>query len=191
MPEEPMNYFAIALSFCMVLLSIHTAEPQYAATSFDLKISGPVTVDSLFRAIPPDRITIEKAQQKGQYATLDRANGYLALKYKDESGNAIMYAAALYTAGQNRRTFLMVTRAINYIAQLPYTEKFWIFEFSSGKCYDLTDNMFPWKREGDTITLPRKGTDLVQCIRTADDRGMREDCTTYTWDIRKAQFRKK
>lgn len=187
-----MKYKAILLSQVIVMLAINTAEPQKAVSRFNITISGPVTVDSFFKAIPSDRIMIVAAHQKGNYGILDRANGYLSLHYKDDSGNGIEYTAALYTAGQQKkRVFLMVARAINYIAQLPYTEKFWILEYSSGACYDLSDTMFPWKREGDTIKLPQKGTDLVQCVRTGDDRGLRDDCTTYAWDLVKGEFKKK
>lgn len=189
-----MKWYAVVLSICIALSSILYAGPQDAKNNFDWKIAGPVTVDSLFRAIPPDRINIVSARQKMKPNVLDRTNGYLELTYSDQSGNSFTYTAALYTTGQKRkRIFLVVARNVHPIATFPSTDGFWIFEYSSGKCFDMTDIMSPVKMGvgGGLVKLPQKGTDLKYCNMVGANEGMMEVCTMYIWDGMKAQFREK
>jgi hypothetical protein len=189
-----MKHLHIIVAVLISLLPAIYAEPASSQQGFPCTITGGVTVDSLFRAIPPGRINIEAGQQKTKPAVLDRKNGYMLLSYKDQSSNTIEYGAALYTGGaKNERTFLMVTLTRGYIAQLPSTEGFWIFEYTPGKCVELTDSLFPFRGAGDcsTIKLPRMGTDLTCCAMKGDDRGLREVCTTYLWDLKNARFVKK
>ena len=192
MPEARMKYCAAVLSLLTVLLSMLYAETPEPTRSFACLVTGNATVDSLFQSIPPQQISIEMARQKSRPAVLDRINGYLFLSYHDQSGNTIEYTAALYTAGQNgKRAFLMVARTMHYIAQAPFTEGFWIYEYYPGTCINRTDDIFPWKNDGSLIKLPRKGTDLFRCIREGDDAGIKEVCSTFSWDLRKAKFSEK
>ncbi len=187
-----MKYQITALSLTILLSSILAADTTVTTQSFSCKPKGGVTIDSFFRAIPPDRIGIEASQQGAKPAVLDRKNGYLSLSYQDQSGNTIGYSAALYTSEKKEnRIFLIVARTMHYVAQLPYTDGFWIFEYSTGQCTDETDAMFPWKADGSTIILPQIGTDLVRCEKVGDEKGLRELCTTYLWDVREVKFRKK
>jgi hypothetical protein len=186
-----MNHLAIFLTFCILLMSPLYAENSSSKQNFTCKITGGVTVDSLFRAIPADRISLEPEGQKAQPAVLDRKNGYLNISYKAHD-QTIEYAAALYTGGQkNEKIFLLVTRYVGYIASLPSTEGFWIFEYSAGKCIEETDAILSPRHAWSKIKLPRFGTDLVCCEMKGDDRGLRDECTTFIWDMRKAKFIKK
>jgi hypothetical protein len=187
-----MKNITAAFFACVLLSPILYAETPAVKGSFVCRVNGGITVDSLFRAIPPDRIAIDAERQKSRPEELDRANGYLKMSFKDTSGNTITYTAALYTAGQkNSRIFLMVTRDVHYIAQFPFTEGFWIFEYSPGMCAAVTDAILPLGHEGGLIKLPRKGTDLVRCVLIGDTNGMREECTTYAWNLKEAKFIKK
>ena len=187
-----MKYTIIALLLAALLSSILAADAGKSTQSFSCKPKGGVTIDSLFRAIPPDRIGIEESQQKAKPSMLDRSNGYLSLSYQDRSGNSIEYSSALFTSEKkDNRVFLIVARTMHYVAQLPYTEGFWIFEYSPGKCTDETDAILPWKEDGSLIKLPRIGTDLIRCEKIGDEKGLREECTTYSWDVREAKFKKK
>jgi hypothetical protein len=80
---------------------------------------------------------------------------------------------------------------MHYIAQFPFTEGFWIYEYSSGTCINRIDDIFPWKNDGSLIKLPRMGTDLIRCVRKGDDAGLKEVCSTFSWDVRMAKFSEK
>jgi hypothetical protein len=187
-----MKYCSTVLSLFLILLSMLSAEAKEPIRSFECPLPGNVSVDSLFQSIPPQHIAIDAAQQKSRPAVLDRSNGYLFLSYRDSSGNTIEYTGALFTAGQNgKRTFLMIARTMHYIAQFPFTEGFWIYEYTPGTCINRTDDIFPWKNDGSLIKLPRKGTDVLRCIREGDEKGIKEVCSTFSWDTRTARFRGK
>ncbi len=191
-----MRKIAIVFFVLFFLSPILYAETPTAKGSFVCKVTDKITVDSLFRAIPSDRIAINAERQKSKPEELDRANGYLRMSYKEPAGdiseNIITYTAALYTGGEkNNRIFLMVARDMHYITQLPFTESLWIFEYTSGSCAVVTDTVMPWSKSGGIIKLPRKGTDLQVCVNKGDDRGLREECTTYAWNLKEARFIKK
>ncbi len=95
-----MKYTIIALSLAVAFSPVLAADARKSTQSFSCKPKGAVTIDALFRAIPPDRIGIEGAQQKAKPAVLDRSNGYLSLTYRDQSGNSIEYSAALFISSQ-------------------------------------------------------------------------------------------
>ena len=128
---------------CMIMMCVALVMNLSADNSqkFACKIKGNVTVDSFFKAIPPSQISIKPEYQKQKPAVLDIANGYLSLSYEENEGNSVEYIAALYTAGANNgRNFLMVTRNIHPVAQMPSTEKFWIFEYSAGTCTEQSSH---------------------------------------------------
>jgi len=191
-----MKLLTIFLTFSIMMLSALYAETSSAQQSFTCKIAGSVTVDSIFRAIPPDKISMEPEGQKAKPAVLDRKNGYLSLSYKIQA-QTIDYSAALYTSGnKNERIFLMVTRYVHYVARFPSTEGFWIFEYTPAKCIEQTDAILPSWHDWSIIKLPQKGTDLICCkmegVKT--DKGedaLGEVCATFSWDIRKGIFVKK
>jgi hypothetical protein len=189
-PMETQMKNSIVIILAIVLFSpVLYSETPSADRSFECRVAGEITVDSLFQALPPARIAIDAAQPTLRQEELDRPNGYLKKSCQDSSGNTITYTAAMYTAGQNNgRIFLMITRDINYIAQFPFTEGFWIFEYSSGRCADVTGTIFPWRNDGSLVKLPRYGTDLQRCARKADAAGLREVCVIYAWNSMDAQF---
>jgi hypothetical protein len=154
------------------------------------RIPGGITVDSLFSAIQPACIGIKPEFQKAKPSILDRKNGYMCLTYDENPGNTVEYIAALYTAGKkNDRVFLMVTRSVKYIAQLPSTENFWIFEYVNGTCIEKTDSVLPAGKQWSIIRLPQKGTDLECCEMKGTENGIAEECTTYSWDLMKGEFK--
>jgi hypothetical protein len=156
---------------------------------FACMIKGKVTVESFFKAIPASIISIKPEYQRQKPAVLDIPNGYLSLSYEEHEGNSVEYVAALYTAGANNsRTFLMVTRNVHPIAQMQSTEKFWIFEYSSGTCTEQSSTVLPMKKDWSIVKLPRRGTDLVCCELKGGENGIAEECTTFSWSIKSGTF---
>ena len=187
-----MKDFARVALVLALLMPFLSADAGVSKRDCACAVTGGVFVDSLFRAIPADLINIDKARQKARPAALDRPNGFMSVTYRDQSGNDIEYTAALYTGGpKNKRVFLIIAREMHYIAQLPFTEGFWIFEYNSGKCADVTDELRPWTNTGGLVKLPRRGTDISVCANEGDDRGIREVCAVYAWDLAGARFREK
>jgi len=186
--KHPAFLFAL---FCLLSTAVH-ADPQRSKPGFKCDLKGGFTVDSLFRAVPSRMILIEPERQKARPDVLDRNNGYMNIKYRDGSGNSIEYTAALYIGGKAmNRTFIIITRDIHPVAQLPSTEKYWVFEYSSGTCSDQTVAMIPWKSGVSTVRLPRKGTDLEACEMKGGEAGIKEECTVYTWDVGMSRFGRK
>jgi hypothetical protein len=187
--------FAVLLASVFSFPFLYAEYPDNKAKriSYECKVTGGLFVDTLFRAIPAESIGIDAARQKDKPEILDRINGYMRLSYKNESnGLTYAYTAALYTGGpENNRIFLMITRDESTLANFPYTAGSWVFEYAGGKCLDKTDVIASWWQGGGLVKLPQTGTDVEVCAMKGDDRGLREECTAYIWDLKNAMFIKK
>ncbi len=191
-----MKKFSAVFTAIILLLPVLYAQyPNKNANihPYSCKVTGGLFVDTLFRAIPPDSIGIDAVQQKSKPAVLDRINGYMKLSYKnDPNGYTYTYTAALYTGGsKNSRIFIIITKDESSMANFPYTAGLWVFEYTAGKCSDQTGVIASWWQGGGLVKLPQNGTDVEICAMKGDDKGLREECATYLWDLKTATFIKK